>query len=100
MPNAGHQARRAARVQRTLFAVACRQLILIEAPSSAVPPWDCWRWAHNLKERRRPQAILYPAAPGLLWHRPARPDDVPRHLEAGWGDRAAPAYEGGARPIS
>jgi hypothetical protein len=34
-PNAGHQARRAAeaRDERTLYAVACMPLILIEAPS-------------------------------------------------------------------
>jgi hypothetical protein len=38
-PNAGHQARReaGARDERTLEAVACTPLILIEAPSSAYP---------------------------------------------------------------
>ena len=34
-PNAGHQSRREAAAPRTLYAVACRPLILIEAPSSA-----------------------------------------------------------------
>jgi hypothetical protein len=35
--NARFQARREAEAQRTLYAVACTPLILIEAPSSAYP---------------------------------------------------------------
>jgi hypothetical protein len=31
----------------------------IEGPLLGIPPWDCWRWAHNLKQRRRPHAILH-----------------------------------------
>jgi hypothetical protein len=55
--------------QTTMGAVGSSALILIEAPSSAVPPWDCWRWAeqNNLK-RRSPQAILPQTAQILLWH--------------------------------
>src|SRR5688572_8839346 len=36
-PNAGAQARREAEAQRTLYAVACRPLIMIEASPSAYP---------------------------------------------------------------
>jgi hypothetical protein len=61
------------------------------------PPWDCWCGAHHLKTRRSPQALLHPAAPVLWWPRPARSHHGPLHRASGWGERAAPAAEGGSR---
>src|SRR5262245_54078121 len=96
MPNVGHQARRTAGAtqERTLFAVACSRLILIEAPSSAYHVVG-WRWANsnNLK-RRRPHEILHQAAPVLWWDRLARPHHVPLRLKPGGRSPGPPEHEG------
>jgi hypothetical protein len=56
-------------MSRAVYRVRSSGLILMEAPSSAVPPWDCWRWVSaNTLKRRRPQALLHHAAPMLRWH--------------------------------
>src|SRR5207248_8705194 len=85
--------------QRTLYAVACTRLILIEAPSSTyhrgmlvvrkVP-----------KKRRRPHALLHHTASILLRHRPACPHHVRLYPEPCRRDAGPPRYAGEPRDVS
>ena len=88
-----------ARHERTLSEVGCSALILIDASSSAYHR-GMLALGKPLKTRRRPQAILHPAAPVLRWHRPACPHHVPLHLEPGWGDSGSPAHASRPRTFS
>ena len=93
-PNATHQARRTAgaRHERTLEAVACMRLILIEAPSPADHRGmlragkQCREQGGDLKE------ILHDAAPILLRHRPPRPDHGRLHARPGRRGSRAPHH--------
>src|SRR5215510_4569364 len=88
-----------ARDERTLEAVRCRPLILIEAPSST--------YHHGMlvvgkipKKRRRPHAILYEATPILLRYRSACSHHVRLYPESGRCDCAAPEYARWTRTLS
>src|SRR6185503_10179365 len=101
MPNAAPQPlpEAGARYERTLEAVGCRRLILIEAPSSAYHRGMLVVGRTN-EERRRPHAIVHPTAPSLLWHRLARSHDVPLYLKPAWRDPGASPYARWASPLS
>ena len=46
--NAGAQLLPEAGAERTLEAVRCSAVILIEASPLRLPPWDCWQWERQV----------------------------------------------------
>src|ERR671925_2361874 len=85
--------------ERTLEAVRCKALILIEAPSSTYPR-GMLVVGKIPKKRRRPHAILHQATPILLRHRSACPHHVSLRPEPGWRDSGAPEHAGWPRTVS
>jgi len=63
--------------ERTLLAVACKPLILIEASPLSIPRWYAGMGNSHALTRRRPQALCQRTAPIVLRYRPAGPDHGP-----------------------
>jgi hypothetical protein len=66
-PNARFQPLLEAGAERTLEAVGCTPLILIEAPSPAYHRGMLRAGDYHSRVRRRPQALRYEATPIVLW---------------------------------
>src|SRR2546425_12999168 len=92
MPNAGAHLLPEAGAERTLEAVRCSAVILIEAPSPADH-----RGMLGVANPRNEQggdlkAILHPTAPVLWWDRSPRPHHGPVHPRPSRGNAVAPYH--------